>query len=49
MVSVRVWWIVASNPGPVKTKTIRLVYIASPLSTQHYREREQGLFDSESG
>jgi len=27
------------SPGRVKARTIKLVFVASPLSTQHYRER----------
>ena len=28
-----------SSPDRVKPKTIKLVFVASPLSTQHYEER----------
>ena len=34
-----VWLIVGSNAGQVKPKTIKLVCVASPLSTQHLREK----------
>ena len=37
--SPRVWEIVGSSPGRIKPKTIQLVFVASPLSTQHYGER----------
>jgi hypothetical protein len=30
---------VGSIPGRVKPRTIKLVFVASPLSTQHYGER----------
>ena len=39
MVSV----LVGSSPGRVKPKTIQLVCVASPLSTQHYGERANWL------
>jgi hypothetical protein len=32
-------YIVDSSPGRVKPRTITLVFVASPLSTQHYGER----------
>jgi hypothetical protein len=32
--SPRVWLIVGLSPGWIKTKTIELVFVASPLSTQ---------------
>ena len=32
---------VGSSPGRVKQKTIKLVFVASPLSTQHQGVREK--------
>ena len=37
-----------SSPSRVKPLTIKLVFVASPLSTQHYG-KEQRLVGSESG
>jgi len=31
----RVWYIMGLSPGGVKTKTMKLVFSASPLSMQH--------------
>ena len=31
--------IVGSSPDRVKPKTMKLIYVGSPLSTQHYEER----------
>ena len=31
--------IVGSSPGRVKPKTMKLIYVGSSLSTQHYGER----------
>jgi hypothetical protein len=36
-------------PGRVKPKTIKLVFVASPLSTHHSGERGKSLVGSESG
>ena len=33
------WSVVDTSPDWVKPKTIRLVFVASPLSTQHYGKR----------
>ena len=46
--SPRVWQIIGSSPDRVKPKTIKLVFVASPLNTQLY-EKEQRLVGSESG
>jgi len=35
----RMQWIVGSSPGQVKQKATNLVFVASPLSTQHWGER----------
>jgi hypothetical protein len=45
MVSVLVWSVVdrGFEPGWVKPKTKKLVFIASPLSTQHKGERADWL------
>ena len=37
--SHRVRQIVGSSPGRVKPRTLHLVFVASPLNTQHYGER----------
>ena len=37
--SSRVWYIVGSSPDRVKSKTLKLVYIASPLIAQQKGER----------
>jgi hypothetical protein len=34
--------------GRVKSKTIKLVFVAFPQSTQHFKEKEQKLVGSES-
>ena len=47
-VLVSVLEIVGSSPDRVKTKTIKLVFVASPLS-RSIKEKKQRLVGSESG
>jgi hypothetical protein len=37
--SLRVWYIVGSSPDRVKPKTVKLVFVTSPVSTHHLGER----------
>ena len=47
--SPRVRLIMGSSPDWFKPKTVKLVCVASPVSTHHYKEKEQRLCGSESG
>jgi hypothetical protein len=38
-----------STPGLVKLKTMKLVYVASPLSTQHYRRKSKDWLTRKTG
>jgi hypothetical protein len=41
--------IFGTSPDLVKPKTIKLIFIASPLIAQHFKEKVQRLVGSESG